>query len=164
MARDMTRYIERRFGSLHLFERTDVIAARVRTDMVPAKPGAKTVQAPWTTVPTTHPRHEGLDVGRVAEFEDGREVVLVNMLTMVLKEGSPQEPHQVAELVEAYDLEVARKLFGRAYSVRRKVPRHELIDSFALAAQLGGNPAVESAEPVYLEALGPRETSDGAPR
>lgn len=164
MARDMTRYIERRLGSLHLFERTDVIAARVRTDMVPAKPGSKTIQAPWTTVPATHPRHEGLDVGRVAEFEDGREVVLVNMLTMVLKESVPHESEDAAKLAEAHGLEVARKLFGRAYSVRRRVPRHMLIDSFAEAALLLQDPAIEAAEPVYLEALGPREASDGASR
>lgn len=160
--RDPDLYRERRAGSLHLFERQDVIAAKVRALPVPLRPGAKAVPAMWGPISVQMARVEGMEVARVAEFENGRVVLLPNLLTVALREGTSWGVKELGEVLASEGFVVSRHLFGRAFTVRREVPSHELTDPFGDAETLRAKiPEIAHVEPVVLEEIRGREAFGG---
>lgn len=163
MERDPARYTERRLGARTIYERTDVIAVKVRALVSPPRADAKVTPPSWGLVPKDYPVTEGLDVARVAEDSHGQMILLPNMLTVALREESRWTPEEVAKAVAADGFRVVRHLFGRVYTVQRVVRPHELTDVLADAATLARVSEFANVEPVWLEHLGPREAQDGPP-
>jgi hypothetical protein len=163
MERDPAKYIPRHLGPHPVYERIDVIAVKVRALVPPSRADAKVTPPSWGFVPKDYPVTEGLDVARVAEYPDGRTILLPNMLTVALREESRWTPEEVAKAVAEGGFRVVRHLFGRVYTVQRVVRPHELTDVLADAAVLARVSEFADVEPVWLEHLGPREAQDGPP-